>query len=358
MPATGPLDEVEDGKLLAQAIVDTIREPLLVLDKDLRVIAASRSFYLKFRADRQLTQGQFLSALGEGQWNIPPLRALLERIAPDQSVLDDYEVELDFPKLGRRILLLNARKVFYEGTSSANILIAIEDVTERRAVESDREDLSRRKDLLLEEFQHRVANSLAIISSILLLKARTVGSEEIRAHIEDARNRVMSVATVQEHLHSTKAIDSVELAPYLKSLCGGLAGSMINDEYCSIETHVSAGSVTSSAAVSIGLIVTELVINALKHAFPEAKPGCTVIVSYDVNGTDWKLSVADNGCGKSLDAWPPAKVGLGTSIVSALAGQLDARVDTVSGPTGTTVSIAHSRFKTLPKVAALSATDA
>ena len=109
-----------------------------------------------------------LGALGEGQWDIPALRALLERIAPDKSVLEDYEVELDFPHLGRRTLLLNARKVFYEGNHSGNILLAIEDVTERRLVERERDELLRQKDLLLEEMQHRVANSLAIIASILL----------------------------------------------------------------------------------------------------------------------------------------------------------------------------------------------
>jgi two-component sensor histidine kinase len=351
MSPADPLKNVEDARLLAQAIVDTIREPLLVLDKELRVVAASRSFYLKFHADRQFTQGQLLSALGEGQWNIPALHAQLERIAPEQGVLEGYEVELEFPDLGRRVLLLNARKVFYEGNDSANILIAIEDVTDRRVVEGERDELLRQKDLLLAEMQHRIANSLAIIASILLMKARTVTSEETRAQLEDAHKRVMSVAQVQKHLHITKAGDPIEIGPYLKKLCASLAGSMINDEFCTIDTKVSEGSVTSSAAVSVGLIVTELVINALKHAFPEVKPGCSVVVGYEINGTDWKLTVSDNGIGKSVDAWPPSKIGLGTTIVNALAGQLNARVDTVSGPTGTTVSVTHSTFKSAPRAA-------
>lgn len=127
---------------------------------------------------------------------------------------------------------------------------------------------------------------------------------------------------------------------------------MISDDSCSIDTEVSEGGVTSSAAVSLGLIVTELVINALKHAFPEPKPGCVITVAYEVNGTDWKLTVSDNGGGAgSDDAWPPAKVGLGTSIVAALAASLDARVETSSGPTGTVVSVTHSTFKSLPKAA-------
>lgn len=88
-----PFSDFVDGRTLAQAIVDTVREPLLVLDKDLRVIAASRSFYLTFRVNRQETQGRMLYALGDGQWDIPALRALLEKIAPEHGVMEDYEVE-------------------------------------------------------------------------------------------------------------------------------------------------------------------------------------------------------------------------------------------------------------------------
>ena len=82
-----PFDDIEHGRALAQAIVDTVREPLLVLDADLRVVAASRSFYLTFRVNRQDTQGRLLYALGDGQWDIPGLRALLEKIAPDHGVM-------------------------------------------------------------------------------------------------------------------------------------------------------------------------------------------------------------------------------------------------------------------------------
>ncbi len=89
---------IEDARALAQAIVDTVREPLLVLDKDLRVVAASRSFYLTFRVNRQDTQGQLLYSLGDGQWDIPALRALLEKIAPEHGELDGYEVEHDVPR--------------------------------------------------------------------------------------------------------------------------------------------------------------------------------------------------------------------------------------------------------------------
>ena len=180
MTTMGPFAAFDDGRALAQAIVDTVREPLLVLDKELRVVAASRSFYETFQADRQETQGRLLYTLGDGQWDIPALRTLLEKVVPEHSVMDDYEVEHEFPKIGRRTMLLNARTVISEKSAHTALLLAIEDISERRAYERELEHLLRQKELLLEEMRHRIANSLQIIASILLLKARRVQSEETR----------------------------------------------------------------------------------------------------------------------------------------------------------------------------------
>src|SRR5580700_11879137 len=132
-----PFVENKDAGTLAQAIVDTVREPLLVLDQDQRVLAASRSFYQTFKVAGTDTKGKLLYALGDGQWDIPGLRLLLERIVPEHGVMEDYEVEHQFPDIGRRTMLLNARKVFYEGNSHTTLLLGIEDITEK--LKSDRE---------------------------------------------------------------------------------------------------------------------------------------------------------------------------------------------------------------------------
>lgn len=336
-----PFADIEYGRALAQAIFDTVREPLLVLDKDLRVVAASRSFYLTFRVNRQETQGRLLYALGNGQWDIPALRTLLEKIAPEHGVMDDYVVEHEFPEIGQRVMLLNARKVFYEGNNHTTILLAIEDITTRRAAEREVQHLLHQKELLLEEMQHRIANSLQIIASILLLKASTVQSEETRLHLHDAHKRVMSVAAVQQHLRASWHGEPIEVGPYLSKLCATLAESMIGENRSvSVEVLAEEGTASSSSAVSIGLIVTEGMINALKHAFPADKKDGRIVVSYKVHGLDWKLSIADNGVGKGPEV--VAKTGLGTSIVNALAQQLGARVDLVSGPNGMTVTVSHT----------------
>jgi chemotaxis protein methyltransferase CheR len=227
---------------------------------------------------------------------------LLEKIIPEQGVMDGYEVEHEFPGLGSRTMCLNARQVFYEGGAGTTILLGMEDVTERRILEREKDELLREKDgllrekdTLLEELQHRIANSLQIIASIILMKARVVQSEETRFHLEDAHKRVLSIAAVQKQLHASAATGAIEIAPYLSKLCESLAHSMIGDTRpISLKVVGEGGRATSRQAESLGLIVTELVMNALKHAFPDDKAKGRITVAYDMIGTNWKLSISDN----------------------------------------------------------------
>ena len=349
-----PFVDIPEGIALAlsHAIIDTVRDPLLVLDENQRITAASRSFYQTFKLDGQDLRGQVLFDIDGGQWNIPELRELLDTIAKDDATIDGYEVDREFPVIGRRTMLLNVRKVFYEKGTHSSVLLAFEDVTDRRVIERQLEELLREKDMLLEEMQHRVANSLQIIASILLIKARTVQSEETRLQLQDAHQRVLSVAAVQKHLHDTGAGKQVDIPSYLSRLCVTLAQSMIGDSRpITLKVAADAGSVVSHQAVSLGLIVTELVMNALKHAFPVEKTDAAILVTYKVAGTDWKLTISDNGTGKPEPGTKEKKGGLGTSLVQSLAKQLDAQVDIASDSHGTAVSITHATFKAAPAAA-------
>ena len=219
------------------------------------------------------------------------------------------------------------------------LLLAIEDVSQRRATEREKDELLREKEVLLQEMQHRVANSLQIIASILLLKARTVQSEETRLHLQDAHQRVMSVATVQQQLRASGLNESIEIGPYLSKLCDSLAASMVGERRpLSVRVEATSGAATSSQAVSLGLMVTELVINALKHGFPQGKEG-EILVKYAARNSGWSLSVSDNGSGPKEATGEPPYTGLGTSIVEALAHQLKATVRRKGGPRGTKVAI-------------------
>ena len=343
---------IEDAHALAQAIMNTIPEPFLVLDDQFRVLAASRSFYETFKAEPEHTRGCLLYALGDGQWDIPALRVLLETIIPEHAAMDGFEVEHEFPDLGHKTMLLNARQVLYENSANTTILLAFTDVTARREIEREKEDLLqktaellRQKQVLLQEMEHRVANSLQIIASMLLLKTRAVMSEETRQHLKDAHRRVMLVAEVQRQLHVSDGIDQIEVGSYLSKLCSNLASSMIGESQpMTVNVIADKGRIESGKAVSLGLIVTELVINAIKYAFPTNKPGALVLVTYAINGSDWKLTVRDNGDGKSAVDAAGTNSGLGTAIVKALVSQLDARMEVVSGTAGMSVSITGATF--------------
>jgi PAS domain S-box-containing protein len=138
----------------AQSIVETVREPLLVLDAELRVWEASASFYQAFRVSPEQTEGRPINELGAGQWNIPPLRQLLDEVNATGRAFRDFEVDHDFPGLGRRAMLLNARRVYRESDHASMILLAIEDVTERKEAQ---EELRR----VNAELEHRVRERTA-----------------------------------------------------------------------------------------------------------------------------------------------------------------------------------------------------
>ncbi|MCX5580760.1 sensor histidine kinase [Kaistia terrae] len=353
------LKNVADAQTLAQAIVNTIPEPFLVLDENFSVLAASRSFYKTFGAEPHLTLGSTFYALGNGEWDIPALRLLLETIITEQTEMNDFEVEHDFPGLGWRVMLLNARRVLYDDSPATTILMAFRDITVTRALDREKaallaraEELLQQKDVLLQEMRHRVANSLQIIASILMLKAKAVTSEETRFHLQDARQRVLSVAAVQMHLHASDGIDRIEFSTYLSTLCSSLGESMIGESQpIEIRVIAQAGTVESARAVSLGLIITELVINAIKYAFPVRRTSALILVTYEIDGADWRLTVSDNGVGKPPGDQPAAaNGGLGTIIVQALVSQLDAQLKIENSPTGVSVSITRATFtSTMPK---------
>lgn len=138
MPKT--VHQVEEARDYAEAIVETVREPLVILDGKLRVITANRSFYKIFRVNKKDTEHKLIYKLGNGQWNNPKLRELLEEILPKKSFFQDFEIDHDFPSIGKRIVLLNARKVIQKNNNEPMILLAIEDVTEKKHIEQQKDD--------------------------------------------------------------------------------------------------------------------------------------------------------------------------------------------------------------------------
>jgi two-component sensor histidine kinase len=339
MPSQPPIHP-EAATSLMLAVIASSSAPLLLLDADARVIAASSSFCRVFAVDPATIENRALEDLGAGEWDVVHLASLLRTVADGTTQVEPYEMDFKREGLGPRRLVLRAQKLDYSDAENVRILLAISDVTDARISEKLKDDMVREKDILLRELQHRVANSLQIIASVLMHSARKVQSEETRAHLHDAHHRVMSIAALQRQL-AISNLDDVELRSYFGDLCQSIGASMIRDHnQLSIEVSADATATAADVSISLGLIVTELVINALKHAFPDQRSG-RILVDYEAEGPDWTLSVSDDGVGMPDPAEDPHS-GLGTTIVEALAKKLDASVRNTDAKPGTRVSIVHT----------------
>ncbi|HEY9218216.1 MAG TPA: histidine kinase dimerization/phosphoacceptor domain -containing protein [Phenylobacterium sp.] len=339
MAARTTLASNDPSLSLALAMVCASATPLLLLDGDCKVIASSVSFGEAFQVDPVTAVGQSLFRLGAGEWDIATLRSLMTSTISGDAEIESYETEVRRAGEAPRCVILNVRKLAYGDRQNVRLLVALNDVTEARAAAKANRELVSDNAVLMQEVRHRVANSLQIIASVMMLNARRTSSDELRGQLRDARNRVMSVADLQQQL-ALVSNEAVNIHSYLTKLCGTISASMIADPQAlrlivaAPETEVEA-----EVSVSLGLIVTELVINALKHGFPEDAAG-SITVSYDCAGADWTLAVTDTGVGMPA---PPdgAMAGLGTSIVEALARQLRAEVVVARMTPGTRVSIVH-----------------
>lgn len=321
------------------AVVVSSNEPLILLSNDLKVIAASASFCRLFEIDPATVPGTNLTQLGNGEWAMPRLISLLKATASGSANIQAYEIDLERPDQKTRHLVVNAHTLDDGDVDYVRLLLAVTDVTDVRAEARLKDDLVRDKSLLLQEVQHRVANSLQIIASVLMQSARRVQSEEARGHLQNAHHRVMSIAALQRQL-SVSTTGHVELLSYFTQLCQSLGASMIPDpDRLSLRVNVDSSAVDADVSVSLGLIVTELVINALKHAFPNDRRG-VITVDYRSSGSDWKLSVTDNGVGmaKGIDA---PKAGLGSGIVEALVKNLRGEIQLNDADPGTAITISH-----------------
>lgn len=326
---------------LGLALVISSSTPLLLLDERLAIQAASQSFCRDFFLDCSTVVGRTLFALGDGEWDIPQLRSLLEATASGSAAIDAYEIELARGADSVRRLVIAAH-VLDLGTGDMRLAVAVTDVTAARQAQRDNAILVREHETMVQELNHRVANSLQIIASVLMQRVRSTQSEETRTHLRDAHHRVMSVATLQRQLAATTK-GEINLRLYFTDLCASIAASMIADpRVLRLTVAVDAGvSTTGDRSVSMGLIVTELVINSLKHAYPAEAKGA-IRIGYHADDGGWILSVADDGIGIT-GSGASGKPGLGTGIVNALAGQLSARVEITDAGPGCLVSIIHRR---------------
>jgi PAS domain S-box-containing protein len=222
----------DEAREYAESIINTVREPLIVLDQDLRVVSVSRSFYEVFKVNPKETVGQLIYDLGNKQWNIPKLRELLETILPQKTTFDNYEVEHDFATIGRRIMLLNARQIQRVLGKERIILLAIEDITERKRMEEELAENSRKleqanirlqevdrlKSIFLASMSHELRtplNSIIGFTGIILQGMSGEINQEQRKQLTMVRNSANHLLSLINDVLDVSRIEAgrVELSP-------------------------------------------------------------------------------------------------------------------------------------------------
>jgi two-component sensor histidine kinase len=332
-----PLRQVE----FARRVVHAAAAPLLLLDAELRVVAASQGYRDAF-VEAADPEGRRIDEIAGGAWTEAGVQGLIEDIRRgDRASMVDAVVAC--PQGERRVRVGVAPTDARAGARTA-LVVAIEDLTEITARDATREAQLQEAEALLHEAQHRTANNLSMISSILSLKARGAASEEARSELEGARRRVMAIATIERHLQLDDPHTPTAVRPYLQALCRQLGDSLVADApLVEIAVHAQPGAQPRRVAVILGLVITELVINALKYAFPRGRHG-RILVEYWETATGWCAAVSDDGRGLGRHPEPDGG-GLGTGIVTALAQQLRAEARVISSPAGLRVELCSGRHE-------------
>jgi len=334
-PLKRSLQEAEAARDFANAIVGTIREPLVVLNQHLRVQAANRAFHQVFQLTREETDGKFIYNIGDKQWNIPALRELLEDILPQNSHLTDFEVDHVFPKIGRRIMLLNARRLEPDGADTHMILLAIEDVTERMRLEKAVLDAS-------EAEQQRIGRDLhdglgQHLTGIGFMSESLEDRLTAKAWPEAAALATKVTTRIKEAVAQTrdlaKGLFPVELkthgiAPALQKLA--LNTEKLFSIACDFKTEASLQVRNESVARHLYRIAQESVFNAVKHS-----QGKHIHIRLTGKGGRVTLMIEDDGVG--IDARKVNDSDMGLHIMRYRARVIDATLEIHRGSRGGTI---------------------
>lgn len=289
----GDLDYVE-------SIIDTLREPLLVLDDSLCVRTASQAFYDTFAVTPDKTIGKYVYDLGNGQWGIPHLRTLLEEILPIEKISRDFEISHDFPLLGPRVMLLNARKLPGESNGSEHILLAIEDITEHKRIEAE----LHAKNEDLESFAYMAAHDLRspLNSGLNLLQLVARSSEGLSEDGRETLNLAITnfrrLGTLMQDILSFSVASNAPQRPRMISLEEPLKMALANIAHPIEETGatIKVGNLLSVRAdpTQMVMLFQNLVGNAIKYRRDEPPQ---ILIESVREGSYCHFSISDNGEG-------------------------------------------------------------
>jgi two-component sensor histidine kinase len=286
------------GHIQAQGMVDTVPDPLLVLDRNLCVQNASRAFFETFRVERDETIGRPLYELGDGQWDIPALRRLLEDVIPKATAVINYQVEHEFPRLGRRTMLVTARTLFHPDGASHTMLLSVVDATDRH-----RREVA--KDMLFGELRHRMKNLLGVARSIA--RQTTTQGRSAEEYRDVFLGRFGALIEAEDLAFAEQG--ETGLAELLEQIFAPYSG---NSDAVAIEAG-AAVELSPRLVMSLSLVLHEMAANAAKYGALSAAGG-QVRVKWQVedDNATLRLTWEERG-GPPVTA--PSATGYGTQLI-------------------------------------------
>ena len=298
--------ETQGARIYAENIIETMRDSLLVLDENLKILSGNRSFYATFKANPETTVGNYIYDLGNRQWDIPQLRLLLESILPRKTHFDDFEVEHDFPSIGHKIMMLNARQIYQEEIGRRMILLVIEDITKIRKLEREKRNI-------LSMFAHDMKNPLVVsegfLSRTIVGKAGTLTEKQLN-YLKIAHSELGKVSLLISNFLEFSKYEAGEFKPVftpvdmqaeiLKNIESEKMEAEKKQISISLEQSDSSNSVVHADAAMINRLIRNLLDNAIKHT----DSGGVVTVRVTDRGTEILVSVKDTGTGIPKDHLP------------------------------------------------------
>jgi PAS domain S-box-containing protein len=316
---------------LTQSIVDTIRDPLVVLEDDMTIVTASKAFLEMFGITQAETHGRRVAELGQHQWDVPALRHLMEKVLPEDKPIENFEIEDIFPGLGRRVFNLNARKISQPGNHTHRMLLVFEDITGRKQRERDALTLTN-------EISHRIKNNLQIIVGLIAYEASWTAEPCVHGY-QAMQARIGAIAQLYDLISQSSRGRTVAVDAYLREIAKTMSASLLGDASgITIEVKAEPVEIDPERAVPFGLLVNELGTNAVKHAFPGGTG--RVVLSVEQAGDQIELTVADDGVGMKAEGSVKIPEKRGSDYVAIFVRQLGGTIiPSASEEVGTIVRI-------------------
>jgi two-component sensor histidine kinase len=314
-------DEERISRIFAENLFNTVHEPILVINSEFKIITANSSFYDKFNLKEDILN-MSLFGLADIKLDIPELRKLLSDILSSSGQINNYFIEIEITAIGRRKFLLNANKVAQSDDMREFILLSLNDITEQFI-------LNERRDTLMREMHHRIKNNLIVIQTLLKLQSRDVDDNVSKGYFEDTRARVQSISLIHEMLYHSQDLSSINFSEYIGKVIEAIDSYYNKSSRIGIDLNVPSITLDLNNLLPLGLIITELITNSYKYAFPDNRRGRIMIDLSSLDNNNFVLTVRDNGIGIPQGFDINKANSFGMKIVTSLVGQIRADLEII-----------------------------